>query len=169
MKKMRMVVLCAGWLLLAVGCRSYHSADVYRADELGYEARVDEGVVLSVREVVLKQGDSFVGTAVGAVAGGVAGSYAGEGRGQVIGASVGTVVGGILGSTTQKLLEQGRGWEILVRRYRDSEEVIVVQQSEKPLQVGQVVRIIRDSGRSRVVPLNHTSRLELHGDVEQGL
>ena len=155
--------------LLLIGCQSYHSADVYRANELGRVVQADPGIVLSVREVTLEPDNNYLGTAVGAVVGGVAGSYAGEGRGQAIGATVGTVVGGILGSKTQMLLERRQGWEILVRRDRDSKEFAVVQLSGKPLQAGQLIQILRlPSGRYRVAPRDATPQLEKRGASKSG-
>ena len=61
------------------GCsqRSLHSGSVYESGEMGSPNFFKKGIILSVRDVVIKGTESGVGVAAGAATGGLAGSTLG--------------------------------------------------------------------------------------------
>ncbi|MDB5749276.1 MAG: hypothetical protein JWP72_4124, partial [Massilia sp.] len=93
--KAPLTLICAA---LLAGCvTAPQSGSVYRAYQTQNEQVVRTGTVESVRNVLIVNPESGVGTMGGAALGGIAGSHAGSGRGSAAASIVGAIAGGLLG------------------------------------------------------------------------
>ena len=77
---------------------------------------------------------------------------------QEIGAVVGTAVGSVVGQEVSEGISRREGLEIIIKLDSNEREISIVQEvSTDPdyaFRVGDEVRIVRSSGKSRVVPYN---------------
>jgi outer membrane lipoprotein SlyB len=136
-------------VLLATGCASSRSGDVYTRDQARQEMLVRTGVVEGIREVTMEGTKSGAGTFAGAAVGGVAGSTVGSGKGEIVGAIIGAVIGGIAGSAIEESATKKNALEITVRL--DGGQIIaVVQEMGESFYPGDRVRVLSGSGSTRV-------------------
>ena len=143
-----MFLLGAACVVLA-GCQSDYSPNTYSANAVQQAAKVDKGVIVGSRPVVVSA-KGTVGGAAGAAAGGVAGSQAPGGFGSAIGAIGGTVIGGIVGSSVEQATGDAPATEYVVQKI-NGELVSVTQKDEKPLSIGQHV-LVMSGPQARIVP-----------------
>jgi outer membrane lipoprotein SlyB len=148
---MNALKICALLLipLIAAGCATSKTGDVYTRDQARREMLVRAGVVESVRAVTMEGTKSGVGTVAGAAVGGVAGSNVGGGKGQIVGAIVGAVLGGVAGSAIEEGVTKKNAQEITVKL--DSGQLIaVVQEAGEYFSPGERVRVLSGDGATRV-------------------
>lgn len=140
-------ILCAA---LLAGCATPPpSGNVYRAYQAQSEQVVRTGTVESVRNVVIVNPESGVGTMGGAALGGLAGSYAGSGRGSAAMSIVGAIAGGLAGQRVEASANQRPGFEITVKL--DSGEMrAVTQAADELFRPGERVRLLSNGYHTRV-------------------
>jgi len=146
-----LVPLLLAALLVVSGCSpSSQSGKVYSRDQARVAQTVVYGTVTRVEPVRLEGTRSGAGTLAGGALGGALGSGVGSGAGQTIAVVGGAIVGAIAGSATEKGVTEADGLEIEVQL--DSGELLaIVQERDEEFQVGERIRVLRDStGTSRV-------------------
>lgn len=149
MKVLAMSFLALAALTVLAGCAPSKSGSAYTRNEVRREQSVRMGVVESVREVQIEGTRSSVGPAAGAVVGGIAGSGVGGGRGSAVASVVGAVAGGVVGQAAEEAATRRTGLEITVR-LDGGRMVAIVQEADEVFRPGERVRILSDSGVSRV-------------------
>jgi len=149
--KIRILQLAAIALIVGLlgACASSNSGSVYSRDEARKTQTVKTGVVESVRNVKLEGTKSPVGTVAGGAVGGIAGSTIGGGRGSAIAAIIGAVAGGLAGSAAEEAVTRKDALEITVK-LDGGGLVAIVQEADEPFAAGERVRIVEQSGTSRV-------------------
>lgn len=140
-------VICAA---LIAGCATTpQSGSVYHASQTQNEQVVRTGTVESVRNVVIANPESGVGTMSGAALGGIAGSQAGSGSGQAAMSIVGALAGGLLGQRVEKNANNRPGVEITVKL--DSGELrAITQTADELFRPGERVRLLSNGYNTRV-------------------
>ena len=135
---------------LLAGCATAPpSGSVYHAYQTQHEQVVRAGTVESVRNVVIVNPESGVGTMGGAALGGIAGSYAGSGRGSAAAGIVGAIAGGLLGQRVEASANHRPGLEITVKL--DSGELrAITQAADEPFRPGERVRLVSNGYQTRV-------------------
>ncbi|MGB4673238.1 MAG: glycine zipper 2TM domain-containing protein, partial [Azovibrio sp.] len=113
MQKTSSILFLSAALILG-GCTNT-SGDVYRRDQAMRQMTVQNGVVVSVRNVTLEGNRSGIGAVTGGALGGLAGSNIGQGHGSTAGAIVGAVAGGVAGHSLEEITTRETGQEITVR------------------------------------------------------
>tara|TARA_R110000824_G_scaffold155226_6_gene327754 strand:+ start:45770 stop:46669 length:900 start_codon:yes stop_codon:yes gene_type:complete len=127
--------------ILLTGCSADYSPNTYKSASVQQASKVETGVVIGVRKVVISA-DTTVATATGATAGGIAGSQVAEGAVAALGALGGAVVGGIAGSEAGRSIQDTYGYEYILRNSK-GELLSVTQKDTVPLKVGQRVLLIQ--------------------------
>jgi len=140
-------LICAA---LLAGCASTpQSGSVYHASQTQNEQVVRTGTVESVRNVVIANPESGIGTMSGAALGGIAGSQAGSGSGQAAMSIVGALAGGLLGQRVEKNANNRPGFEITVKL--DSGELrAITQTADELFRPGERVRLLSNGYNTRV-------------------
>jgi outer membrane lipoprotein SlyB len=143
------------FLLLALlplgGCGPDYSPNTYSSSAVQQAAKVDQGVVVGVRQVgVSPQGAT--GAVAGAAAGAAVGAQvpAGGNVSATLGAIGGSLIGGLVGSGAEKAVGETRAWEYIVRK-ASGELISVTQKDEVALAIGTRVLVIAGS-QARIVP-----------------
>jgi outer membrane lipoprotein SlyB len=138
------------FLAFLAGCASTPpSGNVYRAYQTQNEQVVRTGTVESVRNVVIVNPESGVGTMGGAALGGLAGSQAGHGNGSAAMGIVGAIAGGLIGQRVEASANNRPGFEITVRL--DSGELrAVTQAADELFRPGERVRLLSNGYMTRV-------------------
>jgi outer membrane lipoprotein SlyB len=147
----------AALLAALAGCGPNYSPNTYSATAVQQANKVEQGVVVGVRQIDITS-PGTTGAVVGAAAGGIAGSTAADGVGSALTALGGSVVGGILGSTAEKKLNDTFGFEYIVRK-ANGDLVSVTQKDEAPLTIGLHVLVIAGP-QARIVP-DYTVPIEI--------
>jgi len=146
---LRHAVALAAVLALA-GCKTEFSPNTYSAEAVQQANKVDQGVVVGVRNVDVK-----VAGTTGAVAGGAAGGIAGSQLGgssatQALGAVGGGLIGSLIGSASEQAIDNTKAFEYIVRMAK-GDLVSVTQTDTTPLALGQHVLVIAGK-QARIVP-----------------
>lgn len=150
MKKMTVTALVLVSALVAGGCASSMSGEVYSQGQAREAQDVRLGYVESVRSVLIEGTKSGVGTLGGAALGGIAGSNIGKGKGQVAGAVGGAIVGGLAGSAIEENVTRQPGLEITVR-LDGGRMLAVTQAADQSFRPGDRVRVLTSyDGTARV-------------------
>jgi outer membrane lipoprotein SlyB len=137
-------------LLLLAACGSDYSADTYSTRAVQQANPVQQGVIIGAREVAITS-DGATGAAVGAAAGGiVGGSTPGSNLTSALAGVGGGLVGGLFGSAAERVVNDNRGTEYIVRK-TNGELVNVTQRDVPPLPLGQKVLVIAGA-QARIVP-----------------
>lgn len=137
-------------LLASLGaCGPTYSPDTYTSTAVQQANKVEQGVLVGVREVAVSASGT-VGTVTGAAAGGIVGSQVGSGALSALGALGGTVLGGLAGQAAEKVTGEPKAFEYIVRK-AGGELVSVTQKDEQPLKLGLKVLVIAGS-QARIVP-----------------
>jgi outer membrane lipoprotein SlyB len=131
------------------GCGPDYSPNTYATNAVQQANKVDQGVIVGVREVGVSASGT-AGAAVGGAAGGIAGAQAGGGATSAFGALGGALVGGIAGSAAEHVVGDTRAFEYIVRK-PNGDLLSVTQKDAEPLAVGQKVLVIAGN-QARVVP-----------------
>ena len=158
-KRTQIIVLLS--LLALGGCATGgFSPDVVSRDAAGKSQYVQSGTIVSIKKVTI-EGDRESGNIFGSILGAIVGSNIGgedDQTTQEVGAVVGTAVGSVVGQEASERISRKEGLEIIVKLDSNEREISIVQElSTDPdyaFSVGDEVRIVRSSGKSRVVPYN---------------
>jgi len=127
--------------LILVGCGPRFSPDAYSTRAVQQMNRVEQGVVIG-RRAVLVQAEGTTGAATGAAAGGIIGNQApGGNMAGAIGAVGGALVGGLFGTAAERVAGDTTAVEYIVRK-SNGELVSVTQRDPVPLEVGLRVLVI---------------------------
>lgn len=135
---------------LLAACAS-SSPDVVQRSDAQRLSKVEDAVVLSVRNVKIDGSQSGVGAAVGGVVGAI-GGYAGSGvqrEGQVLGVLAG-VAGAAAGNAIERFASSDSGQEILVQLRTGERRSIVQTKGEEVLQAGDAVILVTTGNKVRV-------------------
>lgn len=157
MKKLCMVfsTACCG-LALLTGCARNISANTYDARTLsGSSLNSYPCKVVSVRKIMVEEGDYLednkTGALLGAVAGGVAGNMIGQGKGRILATGIGALAGAAGGAYAEKALKRQEAFEYIVE-LKDGRMKTIVQGTDTILAPGQEAVLIEGTkGRSRLV------------------
>jgi outer membrane lipoprotein SlyB len=137
---MRRVVLI-GLCLVGSGCAPDFSPNTYSTSAVQQAAKVEQGVVIGVRQVGVTVSGN-VGAATGGAAGAIAGSQLpGSNATSALGALGGTLIGGVIGSSVERAAGDTEAFEYVVRTAK-GDLVSVTQTDKTPLAVGQHVLVI---------------------------
>jgi len=123
------------------GCAPTYSPDTYASNAVQLANKVDQGIVVGIRAVLISADPTVGATTLGA-AGGIAGSQVGSGATSALGALGGTVTGGLIGSAVSHSEGDTTGYEYIVRK-PNGDLLSVTQKDEQPLNIGQHVLIIQ--------------------------
>ncbi|MDE2582848.1 MAG: hypothetical protein KGL52_14535, partial [Rhodospirillales bacterium] len=138
-------------LLPLAGCTESYSPNTYAADAAQQAAKVERGVIVGVRPVLITA-NGAVGAVTGGAAGGVVGSQAPGGTiGAAFGAIGGTLLGGIAGTAAEQAAADAKGWEYIVQE-TGGHLVSVTQTDKVVLPIGLHVLVIAGTKQARVVP-----------------
>jgi outer membrane lipoprotein SlyB len=136
--------------MLAGGCASSRSSEVYSRDQARQVQTVMMGTVESVKYVTIEGTKTPVGTAVGGVAGGVLGSTVGGGSGRTVATVIGALAGAAAGTAAEEGITRKPGLEIVVTKDTGT-TIVVVQEADVEVSPGDRVRIITAAdGTTRV-------------------
>lgn len=131
------------------GCGPNYSPDTYSASAVQQANKVEQGVVVGVRNVGVTASGA-IGTVSGAAAGGIAGSQVAPSPISAFTALGGSLVGGIAGSAVEHSTADTTAFEYIVRK-GNGDLVSVTQKDKTPLALGQKVLVIAGN-QARVVP-----------------
>lgn len=134
---------------MVAACGPTYSPNTYSGAAVQQANKVEQGVVVGVREVAVSV-TGGVGAITGATAGGITGAQVGTGAISALSALGGTLLGGVVGATAEKVASDTRAFEYIVRK-PNAELVSVTQKDEKPLDIGARVLVIAGS-QARIVP-----------------
>ena len=145
--RMVLVVLMAAVL----GACASSSPDVIQRGDAQRMAKIEDGVVLSIRTVTVDGSQSGVGATVGGVVGAI-GGYGGSGvqrEAQVLGVLAG-VAGAAAGNAIERFATREDAVEILVQLKGGERRAIVQAKAAEKLQAGDPVIIVTTGSKVRV-------------------
>jgi outer membrane lipoprotein SlyB len=143
-------------VFVVAGCSPDFSPNTYNAAAVQQANKVEQGVVVGVRDVDVKVSGN-TGAAAGAAAGGIVGSQLpGSNATAALGTVGGGLLGGLLGSGVERASGDTKAYEYIVRK-PNNELVSVTQTDKTPLALGQRVLVIAGS-QARIVP-DYTTQL----------
>ena len=150
MKKLLNLSCTLAMALVLSACAS-SSPDVIKRGDAQRMAQVEDGVVLSVRTVVVDGSQSGIGATVGGVVGAI-GGFGGSGvqrEAQVLGVLAG-VAGAAAGNAIERLTTREDAVEILVQLKGGDRRAIVQAKAAEVLAAGDPVIIVTTGGKVRV-------------------
>lgn len=151
---MKNILLLAGAALLLSSCARQIESDVYSSYQVGEVSVTYAGVVRSMREVCVENGEQLEDNGLGIAGGGVAGGVLGNalGRGNLLPTAAGAIAGAVTGSLLEKKLKQQMAFEYVVE-LENGNLMTVVQGRDQIFGIGQPVYVmISPFGRSRLTP-----------------
>jgi outer membrane lipoprotein SlyB len=134
-----------------LGACASSSPDVVQRGDAQRMAKVEDGVVLSVRTVTVDGSQSGAGAAVGGVLGAI-GGYAGSGvqrEGQMLGVLAG-VAGAAAGNAIERFSTKEEAFELLVQLKGGERRAIVQAKGSEKLEPGDPVIIVTTGSKVRV-------------------
>ena len=140
--------LCAAIAATLAACGPDYSPNTYATSAVQQANKVDQGVIVGVREVGVSASGT-TGAVTGAAAGGIAGAQVGTGAGSAFSALGGSLVGGIAGTAAEHVIGDTRAFEYIVRK-PNGDLLSVTQKDPAPLTIGQRVLVIAGN-QARVV------------------
>ena len=145
--KLSLTLFVAVWL----GACASSSPDVIQRGDAQRLSQVEDGVVLSVRAVVVDGSQSGIGATVGGVVGAVGGYSASsvQREGQLIGVLAG-VAGAAGGNAIERMSTREDAVEILVQLKGGERRAIVQAKATEVFNPGDAVILITSSGKVRV-------------------
>lgn len=138
-------------LAAVLGACASSSPDVIQRADAQRMAQVQDGVVLSVRNVVVDGNQSGAGAAVGGVVGAI-GGFGGSGvqrEAQVLGVLAG-VAGAAAGNALERFATREEAVEVLVQLKGGERRAIVQAKGNEQLASGDEVIIVTTGGKVRV-------------------
>jgi outer membrane lipoprotein SlyB len=138
-------------LALTLGACATSSPDVIQRGDAQRMSLVEDGVVLSVRNVVVDGSQSGIGAAVGGVTGAVAGASRGGSNAEsnVIGLLVG-VAGAAAGNAIERMTTREDAVELLVQLKGGERRALVQAKGEQTLVPGDAVILVTTGGKVRI-------------------
>ena len=106
------LALCIALGVMLAGCGPDYSPNTYASSAVQQANKVDQGVIVGVREVGVSASGT-TGAMVGGTAGGIGGAQAGSGATSAFGALGGALVGGIAGSAAEHVVGDTRAFEYI--------------------------------------------------------
>lgn len=134
----RIVTLLIASALAA--CGSDYSPNTYNTAAVQQANKVERGVIVGLRDVMVTSKGS-TGAVTGAAVGGVTGSQVPTGVGSALGAIGGSLIGGIIGQSVEQTSADSPAFEYVVQK-TNGELVSVTQKDETRLAIGQKVLVI---------------------------
>jgi outer membrane lipoprotein SlyB len=146
-----LIVTLGALTLIAGGCASSTSGNVYSRKDAQKVQTVDEGEVILVREVTIEGTKSGLGGLAGGIMGFAVGGTIGGGSGKGVARAAGAVGGAAAGAAVEEKSTRQTGLEITVEL--DNGQVIaVVQAADEQFDEGDRVRVLRrPDGSARVL------------------
>lgn len=136
-----MRALALSLLALLAACSPSYSPDTYSGGAVQQASKVEQGVIVGVRQVSV-QASGTTGAVTGAAAGGIAGSQAPvSGVGTAFTTLGGTLVGGLVGTGVERATGDTYAYEYVVRK-ANGDLISVTQKDKQPLPPGQKVLVI---------------------------
>jgi outer membrane lipoprotein SlyB len=140
-------------ILLLAACAP-PGQDRYDDRDVGRNATIRFGKVLSERPVEITGKNTGVGAAAGVGGGALAGSLLGRGTGSIGGMLAGAVVGGLAGVVAEKAISGREGIEYIVAE--DGGDTVSVAQNvaegDRPIRAGDRVMVQSGLSYQRVLP-----------------
>jgi outer membrane lipoprotein SlyB len=139
-------------LAAALAACATSSPDVVSRNDAQYMSTVLDGVVLSVRPVVIDGSQSGAGAVAGGVVGAIAGSTAGHSgspESAIVGV-LGAVAGGVIGNAVERTATREDAVEIMVQLRSGERRSIVQAKGSETLGAGDPVIIVTTGNRVRV-------------------
>ncbi len=143
------LLVCAALVSLVAGCKPDYSPDTYASNAVQQANKVEQGVVVGVRDVAVSASGT-VGAISGGAAGGIAGAQVGTGPVSAFTALGGSLIGGLAGTAAEHAAGDTKAFEYIVRK-GNGDLVSVTQKDVTPLALGQKVLVIAGN-QARVVP-----------------
>jgi outer membrane lipoprotein SlyB len=138
-------------LALALGACATSSPDVISRDDAQRMSRVEDGVVLTSRTVVVDGSQSGIGAVVGGVTGAVVGATRGGSTAEsnVIGLLVG-VAGAAAGNAIERVSTREEATELLIQLKGGERRAVVQAKASEVFAPGDAVILITTGGKVRV-------------------
>lgn len=138
-------------LVLVLSACASSSPDVIQRGDAQRLSVVEDGAVLSVRNVTVEGSQSGVGAATGGVVGGLAGYGAGSNQrdGQIIGV-LGAVAGVVAGNAIERMGTREEAYEILVQLKNGDRRAVVQAKGAEVFAPGDAVVLVTTGGKVRV-------------------
>ena len=136
------------------GCVSYtnQKPSVYQSGLAQTEMQARYATIDSIREVFIQDQKTGLGTGAGAAIGGVAGSNGlSNTKYGVIGGVIGAVTGGVVGQKISEHSSKKEGIEVVLKGDDGKLFVVVQENDDQKLSVGDRVKVIGSYGNIRVV------------------
>ena len=150
MRRFRNIIIPVALIIIAGGCASSMSGDVYSRSEARKAQQVYIGEVIFVREVQIEGTKSGAGAIGGGIMGYALGSAVGQGKGRTLARAAGTVGGAAAGAGIEEAATRQKGLEITVE-LQNGDSVAIVQAADEMFEPGDVVRVLmRPDGTARV-------------------
>ncbi|MBW1804824.1 MAG: glycine zipper 2TM domain-containing protein [Deltaproteobacteria bacterium] len=150
MKNYRISVIIAIILLIAGGCASSRSGQVYSRDQARSVHTVQLGTIEAINNVQIEGTKTKAGAIAGGAAGAALGHAVGSGSGKTIATVVGAVAGGLAGAAAEEGITKKDALEITVK-LDDGEVIAIVQEMDEHFAVGDRIRVLTsDDGATRV-------------------
>ena len=142
-------------LISSVGCvNTEYKPDVVSRSDAQKQSYVIIGNIRDINKVTI-EGDRAVGAAAGALIGGVAGKGVTDSETESdIASLLGGLVGSAIGSSVGSSMTKKDAIELLIETEAGKMISIIQEISSYSFEKNQKVRIIKRSGKSRVVPFN---------------
>lgn len=143
-------IAIAAAVLAALSACTTTSPDVVGRNDAQRMSTVQDGVILSTRNVVVEGSQSGIGGAAGGVVGAVAGSSVGGHRDNAVGGVIGAVVGGVVGNAVERFGTREDAVELLIQLKNGERRSIVQAKAGETLNPGDSVIIVTTGGKVRV-------------------
>ena len=147
--KLPLSVLACAFVASLAACTTT-SPDVVNRNDAQRMATVIDGVVLSLRPVVVDGSQSGIGATAGGVVGGIAGASVGGRRESMVIGVLGAVVGGVVGNAVERSGTREEAVEVLVQLKNGERRAIIQAKAGEILGVGDAVIIVTTGSRVRV-------------------
>lgn len=138
-------------VVATLGACATSSPDVIQRGDAQRMAQVEDGVVLSVRPVVVDGSQSGIGATVGGVVGAI-GGYSASGvqrEGQILGVLAG-VAGAAAGNLVERMSTREEAIELLIQLKGGERRAIVQAKGSEVLTAGDAVILVTTGGKVRV-------------------
>jgi len=150
MFKPLILAACVAALGSLAACQTANP-DIVSRNDAQRMSSVQDGTILSVRDVTIDGSQSGGGAAAGAIAGGVAGSNVGGPRGSAIVGLAGAIAGGVIGNVVERTATKEEAVEILVQLKNGERRSIVQGKGKEVLAAGDPVIMVTTGGKVRVM------------------
>lgn len=150
---MRKVLIAAMISIGLVGCGgNTFKPNTYAERVVGSRSYVTMARVESVRKVEIEGDTSGIGSGTGVLLGGAAGyNTIGKGSGRTYGALLGAMLGWAASSAIEKNMNSRAGVELTVLTEHRNRYVLVQDDDGTVFNVGDVVKLVDNNGKTRVI------------------